>query len=754
VCDSERPFDLASKEGGAAEQPASQRLSHHATPPLQRPPRLCMHDPFPFHFFFRPLPTGTKHGPLLPPYSCKPLCLSFLLPFAKTFPFPPRHRHVRITHPPLSLPPDAHDMRSPRSPSGLGKTPSRRKSRKRHCLQFAPAIARIPLPSSDPQQQEARSVVPPLPAIAITVLPPSQPSTKRATLTKEARSVVVRRVVPTQTLASLSPVLFPLLLSYLSPEAWFMLLHTSKTFSARVKAGIPRVEAATIDSPAAAMASLLLLRAVPVELPRMRGLTLALPCSSSAMWEKEVEEEEVEEKRSDAMTPSKDGKDSSETSSSSSSSPGSSGGGTSKITSVTTKTEGSTTITTITTTTTTSNESSSSSRGSTTTNNSSSSTPTPSTTSIDPPPSYRHHYLTSAVLTLLGQGKMRGLRKLALENVYFPYACLNPYGKTMHSLKHALGTGRHLTCLRKLVLSGCVIASAEDRESLAEVLVKESARTLPHLRVLKCIGGLRRASVAGGGDNNSSSRSTTAATATATATKTKKERAEEEEAAVAGAVVAFLPVLLDALRRGACPTLRRLVLEGHRWEKETMEGLRAAMVAREGGRKGKAVGDDEREDGKLDGTDKERGTKRESQEEGIGGVDAREENDKTEKEVTEGKEGGMAAPRLQAMPPANVKIEPLQELSLRDCSFAYYAFEVLCEMVGDALLLPQWRLLDLRGAEERFVTKEALDGWLEARRRGGSMRVEIGHDEEMTWGWEGEDEEALLLNDVRVDFQW
>lgn len=341
---------------------------------------------------------------------------------------------------------------------------------------------------------------------------------------------------------------------------------------------------------------------------------------------------------------------------------------------------------------------------------------------------------------------MRGLRKLALENVYFPYTGLNPYGKTMHSLKHALGNGKHLTCLRKLVLSGCVVASAEDRESLAEVLVKESARTLPHLRVLKCVG-LARAPLAGG----DSSSSTITTPATAMKAETRQERAEEEEAAVAGAVAAFLPVLLDALRRGACPTLRRLVLEGHRWEKETMEGLRAAMVAREGGREGKAVGDDECQDGKLDGTDKGEEIKKKSQGESIEGEDAREKNYEAEKEMTAREmEGGMVrAPRLQAMS-ANVKIEPLQELSLRDCSFAYYAFEVVCEMVGDALLLPQWRLLDLRGAEERFVTKEALDGWLEARRRGGSMRS----DEEMTGGWEGEAEEVLLLNDVRVDFEW
>jgi len=529
-----------------------------------------------------------------------------------------------------------------------------------------------------------------------------------------------------------------------------MILHTSKTFASRVKASIPRIEAATLDSPAAAMAYLLLLRAVPVELPRLRGLTLALPPSSSvALEEEEEEEEEVEEEegRTDATTASKDGKDST---SDSSSSPGSNGSGSHKIniTSATTKTDGGTTITTITTTTTVSDDCSSSS----------SSSSSPTTTSIDPPQSYRHHYLTSAVVTLIGQGKMRGLRKLALENVYFPFTGLNPYGKTMHSLKHALGTGRHLTCLRKLVLSGCVISSAEDRESLAEVLVKESGRTLPHLRVLKCVGGLGRASVAAGGGSSSSSSNNnnkTAATTTATAakTKTKKERAEEEEASVAGAIAAFLPVLLDALRRGACPTLRRLVLEGHRWEKETMEGLRAAMVAREGGMEGKVAGAGECEDGGVDGGDK--GEEIESEEKGIEGEDARKMNDKIEKEVTAGEmEGGtMTAPRLQAMP-ANVKIEPLQELSLRDCSFAYYAFEVVCEMVGDTLFLPQWRLLDLRGAEERFVTKEALDGWLEARRRGGGMREELGQDEEVTGGWEGEDEDALLLNDVRVDFQW
>lgn len=183
-----------------------------------------------------------------------------------------------------------------------------------------------------------------------------------------------------------------------------------------------------------------------------------------------------------------------------------------------------------------------------------------------------------------------------------------------------------------------------------------------------------------------------------------------------------------------------------------MEALRAAMVAREGGMGGKVEGDDERKDGRLDGRDMEKELEREGGEEGVGARGADKETGKgREEEGTEGKEGGAATPPRQIMPGC---IEPLQELSLRDSSFAYYAFEVVCEMVGDALLLPQWRVLDLRGAEERFVTKEAVDGWLEARRRGAGVRAGVVQDEEMTGGWEGEGEETLLLNDVRVDFQW
>lgn len=89
-------------------------------------------------------------------------------------------------------------------------------------------------------------------------------------------------------------------------------------------------------------------------------------------------------------------------------------------------------------------------------------------------------------------------------------------------------------------------------------------------------------------------------------------------------------------------------------------------------------------------------------------------------------------------------MERLQELSLRDSSFSYEAFEAVCEVVGGGKILPGWKLLDLRGAEERFVTKEAVDGWVEAR-----VRMKKGLLEERQR--KKRKDEGL---EVKVDYMW